>query len=94
MQNDTLATGIMSFVMHEIVYFGRALPWVIIDRIPYFNKYKIQNVPSTERMHLQPRKKTSILTPWQQKIPTNKEQWTCASLVLLSHFTVELPQIW
>ncbi|KAH8681464.1 C-4 sterol methyl oxidase [Xylariales sp. PMI_506] len=72
MQNDVLATGIMSFVMHEVVYFGRCLPWMIIDRIPYFNKYKIQN----------------------QKIPTLKEQWECASLVLLSHFTVELPQIW
>lgn len=44
MQNDVLATGIMSFVMHEFVYFGRSLPWIIIDRIPYFNKYKIQNV--------------------------------------------------
>ena len=44
MQNDVLATGIMSFLMHEIVYFGRSLPWIIIDRIPYFNKYKIQNV--------------------------------------------------
>ncbi|KAI1158188.1 C-4 sterol methyl oxidase [Nemania serpens] len=72
MQNDTLATGIMSFVLHEVIYFGRCLPWMIIDRIPYFNKYKIQN----------------------QKIPTLKEQWECASLVLLSHFTVELPQIW
>ncbi|KAL1857516.1 hypothetical protein VTK73DRAFT_8044 [Phialemonium thermophilum] len=72
MQNDTLATGIMSFVMHEVVYFGRSLPWVIIDAIPAFNKYKIQN----------------------QKIPTWKEQWDCAALVLLSHFTVELPQIW
>ena len=46
MQNDVLATGIMSFVMHEIVYFGRSLPWVMIDRISYFNKYKIQNVSS------------------------------------------------
>lgn len=44
MQNDTLATGIMSFVMHELVYFGRSLPWIIIDAIPAFNKYKIQNV--------------------------------------------------
>jgi methylsterol monooxygenase len=34
----------MSFVMHEVVYFGRAVPWVIIDQIPYFNQYKIQNV--------------------------------------------------
>lgn len=44
MQNDTLATGIMSFMMHEIVYFGRCIPFMIIDAIPSFNKYKIQNV--------------------------------------------------
>lgn len=44
MQNDVLATGIMSFAMHELVYFGRSIPWAIIDRLPYFNKYKIQNV--------------------------------------------------
>lgn len=44
MQNDTLATGIMSFMMHEIVYFGRCIPFMIIDCIPSFNKYKIQNV--------------------------------------------------
>jgi sterol desaturase/sphingolipid hydroxylase (fatty acid hydroxylase superfamily) len=44
LQNDVLATGIMSFVMHEIVYFGRSIPWFIIDHIRYFNKYKIQNV--------------------------------------------------
>ncbi|KAI1638519.1 C-4 sterol methyl oxidase [Biscogniauxia mediterranea] len=72
MQNDTLATGIMSLALHEIFYFGRYLPYFIISYIPYFNKYKLQ----------------------QQKIPTLKEQWDCASLVLLTHFTVELPQIW
>lgn len=44
MQNDVLATGIMSFVMHEVVYFGRALPFMIMDKIPYFHKYKIQAV--------------------------------------------------
>lgn len=44
MQNDVLATGIMSFAMHEIVYFGRSFPWMIIDRLPYFNRYKIQSV--------------------------------------------------
>ena len=46
-QNDTLATGIMSFVMHEAVYFGRALPWIIIGLIPYFDKYRIQGVCSS-----------------------------------------------
>ena len=44
MGNDVLATGIMSFAMHELVYFGRSIPWMIIDRIPSMNKYKIQNV--------------------------------------------------
>lgn len=44
MQNDTLATGIMSFVLHELVYFGRALPFIIMDRIPYFKQFKIQGV--------------------------------------------------
>ncbi|KAL0640871.1 C-4 sterol methyl oxidase [Maublancomyces gigas] len=72
MGNDVLATGIMSFVLHELIYFGRSLPWIIIDAIPYFRKYKIQ----------------------QNKIPTPEEQWRCAKMVLLSHFTVELPQIW
>jgi methylsterol monooxygenase len=72
MGNDVLATGLMSFFMHEIVYFGRSLPWIIIGLIPWFDKYKIQG----------------------QKIPTAAEQWNCAKLVLLSHFTVELPQIW
>lgn len=46
-QNDTLATGIMSFMMHEIVYFGRCIPYMIIDTIPAFNRYKIQNVSDT-----------------------------------------------
>lgn len=72
MKNDTYATGIMSFVLHEVIYFGRSLPFIIMDKIPYFHKYKIQ----------------------VQKMPTLREQWYCASVVLVSHFTAELPQIW
>lgn len=30
----------------------------------------------------------------QAKIPSTREQWECAKLVLIMHFTVELPQIW
>lgn len=26
----------------QIVYFGRSLPWIIIDAIPYFQKWKLQ----------------------------------------------------
>lgn len=72
MQNDTLATGLMSFILHEVVYFGRCVPFMIMDKIPYFRKWKIQ----------------------AQKVPTLKEQWDCAVIVLVSHFTAELPQIW
>ena len=93
MQNDVLATGIMSFVMHEVVYFGRALPWILIDTFGLFKKYKIQDVRITiecpPALHI-----TNSRLPIQNKIPTLKEQWECARLVLLSHFTVELPQIW
>jgi methylsterol monooxygenase len=78
----------MSFVMHEVVYFGRSLPWIIIGLIPYFNKYKIQGVRSQCMLSLE---NANLL---QAKIPTLQEQWQCARTVLLIHFTVELPQIW
>ncbi|KAF8622159.1 hypothetical protein AX15_007277 [Amanita polypyramis BW_CC] len=40
--NPIIATGLMSFLLHEIVYFGRCVPWIIIDAIPYFRKWKLQ----------------------------------------------------
>ncbi|GMG42803.1 unnamed protein product [Ambrosiozyma monospora] len=42
MQNDILATGLLFFLTHELMYFGRCLPWYIIGKIPYFQKWKIQ----------------------------------------------------
>lgn len=42
MNNDILATGLLFFVTHEVMYFGRCIPWLIIDQIPYFNRWKIQ----------------------------------------------------
>ena len=42
----------MSFVMHELVYFGRSIPWMVIDCIPHFNRYKIQNVGSSRTLHI------------------------------------------
>lgn len=58
MQNDILATGIMTFVMHEVVYFGRSLPWIIIDAIPYFRRWKIQQVCSIHA----PRRRRILIT--------------------------------
>ena len=36
------ATGLLFFLVHEIMYFGRCVPWFIIDHIPYFRKWKLQ----------------------------------------------------
>lgn len=46
--NDVLATGLLFFCTHELMYFSRCIPWLIIDRIPYFNRWKIQadKIPS------------------------------------------------
>ncbi|KAL0571084.1 C-4 sterol methyl oxidase [Marasmius crinis-equi] len=48
--DPVIATGLLSFIMHEVVYFGRSIPWIIIDAIPYFRKWKLQpaKVPSPE----------------------------------------------
>ncbi|KIK68857.1 hypothetical protein GYMLUDRAFT_67567 [Collybiopsis luxurians FD-317 M1] len=48
--NPVIATGMISFLMHEIVYFGRSLPWVIVDAIPYFRRWKLQpnKIPDAE----------------------------------------------
>ncbi|KAL6451907.1 ERG25 C-4 methylsterol oxidase ERG25 [Candida maltosa Xu316] len=42
MGNDILATGLLFFITHEVMYFGRCLPWFIIDHMPSFNRFKIQ----------------------------------------------------
>ncbi|VEU23315.1 DEKNAAC104737 [Brettanomyces naardenensis] len=50
LNNDIFATGLLFFTLHELMYFGRCLPWYIIDHLSYFNKYKIQaaKVPSDQ----------------------------------------------
>jgi methylsterol monooxygenase len=40
--DPVIATGLASFLLHEIVYFGRCVPWIIIDAIPYFRRWKLQ----------------------------------------------------
>jgi len=70
--NPVIATGVMSFLLHEFCYFGRCIPWMIVDQFNYFKKWKIQ----------------------EGKQNTLAEQWKATKYVLLTHFTVELPQIW
>lgn len=48
--NPLIGTGILSFVWHELVYFGRAFPFWVMDQFPYFQRWKIQEtkLPSNE----------------------------------------------
>ncbi|KAJ1567390.1 C-4 sterol methyl oxidase, partial [Cladochytrium tenue] len=40
----TLAAAL--FVVHQVAYLGRFLPYYIMDQIPFFLKYKIQGTPA------------------------------------------------
>ncbi|KAI8086220.1 uncharacterized protein BX664DRAFT_335202 [Halteromyces radiatus] len=41
-RDPLVVTGIFAFLMHELVYFGRFIPFLICDFIPYFKRYKLQ----------------------------------------------------
>lgn len=47
MRNDNLATGIFFFAMHETVYFSRCLILLLLEKISYFRRWKIQDVCSS-----------------------------------------------
>ncbi|CAH7686725.1 methylsterol monooxygenase [Phakopsora pachyrhizi] len=40
--HPVVATGIMSLIVHETFFFGRAIPWMIVAKIRAFDKYKLQ----------------------------------------------------
>jgi len=40
--SEAVTTGVIAFIWHEIIYFGRSLPFLIADFIPSFQKYKLQ----------------------------------------------------
>ncbi|TIC99526.1 Methylsterol monooxygenase [Colletotrichum higginsianum] len=42
-QSGVVATGLLTFWSHEVVYFGRCLPWIVADALPsLFLCFKIQ----------------------------------------------------
>ena len=34
--------GPLTFVFHEVVYFGRWMPWLLMDQFEFFKRWKIQ----------------------------------------------------
>ncbi|KAJ1834362.1 C-4 sterol methyl oxidase [Coemansia sp. RSA 2711] len=41
-RNEAVTFGIIAFVVHQAVYYGRYLPYLICDYIPAMRKYKLQ----------------------------------------------------
>ncbi|CAG8595794.1 20960_t:CDS:2 [Cetraspora pellucida] len=53
-ENEAIATAMIAFIMHEVVYFGRCVPFWIADFIPFLRKYKLQaNKSNTLEEHWQ-----------------------------------------
>ncbi|RIB08498.1 hypothetical protein C2G38_2110981 [Gigaspora rosea] len=51
-ENENIATVILCFLLHEIVYFGRCIPFWIADFIPFLQRYKLQpDKPNTVTEH-------------------------------------------
>lgn len=67
--NPVLATGLMSFVLHEVVYFGRAIPWLLIDSMPYFRQWKIQEEKSVTNAQIWKCTKVVLLTHFTCEFP-------------------------
>lgn len=52
--NDAIATGLLLLTVHELVYFGRSIPWFVLDLMPSMRKYKIQDKrPPTRAQYLE-----------------------------------------
>lgn len=82
-------------VLLQIVYFGRSLPYCIMDMIPYFRKWKIQPVRLSFSNAFPPDQLLTkhFLFATQNKIPTAKAQWDVVIKMLICHFTMELPLV-
>ncbi|WFD06661.1 4alpha-methylsterol monooxygenase [Malassezia vespertilionis] len=49
--NPVIATGVFSFVLHEIIYFGRSIPWMIIDQMPSMRNHFTVELPQIWSFH-------------------------------------------
>jgi methylsterol monooxygenase len=53
----------------QVVYFGRCIPWLIIDAIPYFRKWKIQQDKQVSNEQIWACTKDVLLTHFTCEFP-------------------------
>lgn len=71
----TLAT-VFTFIIHETAYFGAFLPWLLLDQIPYFRKYKIQKERPNSGKEM-----------WECFVKLMFNHWVIqAPMILLTHY--------
>lgn len=78
MNNDVLATGILLLVVHEGIYFGRSIPWLILDCMPSMRKYKIQdNRPPTAKEYWECFKDVMVAHAFVEAVPIFGFHFVC-----------------
>jgi len=78
MDNDIVATGLLLLCVHEIMYFSRSIPWMILDSMPSMRKYKIQdNRPPTRKQYLDCLKEVLIAHALIEAVPIFGFHFVC-----------------
>lgn len=78
MSNDILATGLLLLTVHELIYFGRSFPFMILDAMPSMRKYKIQdNKPPTRKQYLDCLKEVLIAHAFVEAFPIFGFHFVC-----------------
>lgn len=78
MDNDILATGVILLVVHELIYFGRSLPFMVLDTIPSMRKYKIQdNKPPTRAQYMECLKEVLLAHIFIEAVPIFGFHFVC-----------------
>lgn len=91
----------LSLSLSQVVYFGRCVPWILIDYMGWFKQYKLQQVrpapsPRSSPVLVDPPEAGARSHPFplrQDKSMSMEKQWQCTKAVLKTHFSVELPQV-
>merc|ERR1711939_43119 len=89
-----LATGIMSFVMHEAIYFGRCLPWMLIDYMGWFRQYKLQADKTTTAKQQWECTKAVLKTHFSVELPQIYLFHPLAVWAGMKTYEVPFPSFW
>lgn len=91
--NDVLATGVLLLVVHELVYFGRSLPWMVLDTMPSMRKYKIQDKrPPTKAQYLECLKSVMMSHIFVEAVPIFGFHFVCEFFNIA--YRAPLPKLW